>query len=260
MDLADIPELQHPAFPQPADQNATIWRYIDIDKLRFLILNRRLYMARADTLGDDFEGTTPAAESERWRRLIAEAAGAHERATLEANRQMLTENAVAFRDAYYVNCWHTAEDENVAMWDRYVATTSSVAVRTTYSSLREQLEPRQLIYLGLVRYIDYDAQTLPSFNMLQRISHKRHFYRDEREVRAVLCSIAPPEIGARYIEPFITSDRRGFLQPVDAVRLIKGVVLHPKSTSSFMEEVTKLCKQEGLPAPTLSRIASRPGF
>ena len=70
MELADIPEVLHPAFPQPDDPNATIWRYMDMDKFRSLVSSGRLYMARADLLGDDFEGTTPSAEKEYWRLLV----------------------------------------------------------------------------------------------------------------------------------------------------------------------------------------------
>ena len=31
MTLADIPNYQHPAFPQPTNLNAVIWRYMAIE-------------------------------------------------------------------------------------------------------------------------------------------------------------------------------------------------------------------------------------
>src|SRR5215470_12130435 len=88
------------------------------------------------------------------------------------------------------------------MWDRYVKKPDSVAVRTSYSTLRGQLQ-RGIVELGLVRYIDYDKKPLPSTNLLHRITHKRHFFVDEREVRAVVCAMFPEEIRRMYVEsPF----------------------------------------------------------
>jgi hypothetical protein len=260
MELADIPELPHPAFPQPNDLSAIIWRYMDIDKFRSLVSTGRLYMARADLLGDDYEGTTPAAEKEHWRLLAEQALTDAERQIVEGNAQQLADFAATFRPAYYVSCWHMNQDENVAMWERYVKTPNSVAIKTTYDTLRQQLVPRQLINLGLVRYIDYDKHQLPSVNILQRITHKRHFFADEREVRAVICRIAPPEISSRYIDPLITSDERGFLQPIDAPSLIEGIVLNPKASTAFATEVTEICAAQNLPKPEFSRIAGTPVF
>jgi hypothetical protein len=61
--------VQHRAFPQPVDPHAVIWRYMNIAKFVDVVTHRGLYMARADLLGDDHEGTTPAAQLERWRVL-----------------------------------------------------------------------------------------------------------------------------------------------------------------------------------------------
>jgi hypothetical protein len=260
MELADIPEVLHPAFPQPGNPNATIWRYMDIDKFRSLVSSGRLYMARADLLGDDFEGTTPSAEKEYWRLLVDLAETPEERQTVEYNAQQLSEFAATFRPTYYVSCWNMAEDENIAMWQRYTKTADSVAIRSTYSTLRSQLEPRQLINLGVVRYIDYSKERLPSVNMLHRITHKRHFHVDDREVRAVISRIGPPEIAERHIEPFITPDDRGFLQPVDVRDLIKAVVLHYNASAAFAAEVAAICSEGTVPAPRPSQIATESVF
>jgi hypothetical protein len=67
---------------------------------------------------------------------------------------------------------------------------SGVAIMTYYGTLQDLL-PNPPVMMGVVTYIDYDAETLPSMNMLHRIMHKRHFFSDEREVRAVVWSTAP---------------------------------------------------------------------
>src|SRR5690348_9882557 len=89
---------------------------------------------------------------------------AEQRQVVVGNHQQLSDLAEAFRPHYYVNCWNMAEDENVAMWDRY----GNVAVTSTYRLLCEQMHPQQLLNLGVVRYIDYDQTTLPSLNIMHR--------------------------------------------------------------------------------------------
>jgi hypothetical protein len=105
--LADMPpDYQHPAFPQPSDLNAVIWRYLDIDKLISLVSKRCLYMARADLLGDDHEGTTPPAELAFWRMLAEHAEDEQQRRTIEHQSLERSEYATVFRHSYYVSCWH----------------------------------------------------------------------------------------------------------------------------------------------------------
>ena len=60
----------HPAFPQPADPDVAIWRYMDAPKFEWLIGNERLFMPSACRLGDPLEGTTPGGEIQWWRREI----------------------------------------------------------------------------------------------------------------------------------------------------------------------------------------------
>jgi hypothetical protein len=259
MTIADIPNYQHPAFPQPTNLNAVIWRYMAIEKFEWLVAERRLFMARADLLGDDHEGTTPPAELAMWRALAEQATDEAQRRIIEHNSAELSEYAQVFRQHFYVSCWHMAPDENVAMWERYVKTPDSVAIKTSYSTLRGQLQ-RMIVELGVVRYIDYERQPLPSENMLQRITHKRHFFADEREVRAVVWAMVQGEIRHKYIDPFLTTDGLGFTPPVDPQRLIQGIVLHPGASLAFRARVSELCVLKGLPEPELSRLARKPVF
>src|SRR5690348_3851175 len=98
--------FQHPAFPQPADPNVTIWRYMDVGKFTDIVNGRRLYMARADLLGDEHEGTTPVAELEQWRILAETAENEDQRRIIQGNREQLSDFARELRSTYYVSCWH----------------------------------------------------------------------------------------------------------------------------------------------------------
>jgi hypothetical protein len=70
---------------------------MDITKFADMVTRRRLYMARADLLGDEHEGTTPAAELEYWR-LLAEETEEQRRIT-QGNRDQLSEFAREFRSS-----------------------------------------------------------------------------------------------------------------------------------------------------------------
>jgi hypothetical protein len=132
--------FQHPAFPQPADPHVRIWRYMDVGKFADVVNLRRLYMARADLLGDDYEGSTPVAELEQWRVLSETAENEEQRRIVEGNREQLSEFARELRQTYYVSCWHMAPDENIAMWEQYVQSNDAVAIRSTFSTLRSVLD------------------------------------------------------------------------------------------------------------------------
>jgi hypothetical protein len=149
--------------------------------------------------------------------------------------------------------------ENVAMWERYVQSRDSdaLAVRSTFSTLRSQLNA-DVIEVGVVRYIDYEAERFPTYNLMEAIMHKRHFFRDEREVRAVVFSMAASR--DKHVVPFLTTDGHGFLAPIDPTVLIQGVVLGPKASSDTAVRISELCKTHNLPTPLPSRIASAPQF
>jgi hypothetical protein len=260
MTIAPVTDYEHPAFPQPANLDAKIWRYMDFNKFVSLAETRRLYMRRADLfLGDEFEGTTPAGEIAYWRQLAENAATPKERATIEHNRAELAEYAEHFRANYFVSCWNMAEAENVAMWERYTSGPESVSVIARYSGLKGQLD-RAIMNFGMVRYIDYETTSLPSMNMLHRISHKRHFFRDESEVRAVMCAISPEEIFKEFIAPYMMADGCGWAPPLNVQTLIEAVVLHPRATPAFAQNASEFCAAHGLPAPAPSKMVGTPRF
>jgi len=250
----------HPAFPQPGDRNALVWRYQDFDKFASLVTTGHLYMRRADLFNkDQFEGTTPQGEIDYWKQRAASAATPEERAKIEHNRAELAEYAEHFRRNYFVNCWNMAPDENVAMWERYTSGPESVVIRSRYSTFAKQFH-YGCTNVGQVTYIKYSLDALPGVNMLYRITHKRHFFRDEQEVRAVVCAVCPDEVKTQLIDPYMMPDGCGYAPPVNVKELIEAVILHPEAKPDFAAKVTAFCAAHGLPAPIPSAMASRPNF
>lgn len=253
-------EYDHPAFPQPKDRDALVWRYQGFDKFVSLVESGRLYMRRADLFNkDQFEGTTPQGEVNHWQWLADNASTPEEKATIEHNRAELAEYAEHFRKNYFVNCWNMASDENVAMWERYTFGPESVVIRSRYRTFAKQFH-RGVTNVGQVTYINYSLDALPGMNMLHRITHKRHFFRDEQEVRAVVCAVTPEEVKRELIDPYMTPDGCGYAPPVNVTELIEAVVLHPDATPEFGEKVGAFCAAHGLPAAVASAMTSRPTF
>src|SRR5687767_12683809 len=137
--------IEHPAFPPPQDPSAKLWRYQDFPKLAWLLNRGALFFARADCLGDPFEGSYPKPYAERLKSPTS-----RERS---ANRE---------RKWYCVNCWHLAEYESAAMWKLYSHGTNGVAIQTTFDRLVDSLrETDRDVYVGQVRYIDYECDSFP---------------------------------------------------------------------------------------------------
>jgi hypothetical protein len=219
----------------------------------------RLYMPSADQLGDPLEGTTPQGELDWWRRKAENADSAEQRRIIEHNRKLLSGFAKKFRRNYYVSCWSGNQFESHAMWKSYTRKIEAVAIQTTYATLRECLPSYCL--MGMVRYIDYANERLPTMNMFEYIMHKDVYYRSEHEIRVV----GWPEIGgAHFHENFFEREKLSgafcYAPPVDIIHLINGVVLHPEAPSIFESAVRTLCAENGLPEPRPSRSTRTPFF
>ena len=149
-------EYQHPAFPQPHHPDVALWRYLDYSKFEWLLESKRLFMPSAEFLGEPLEGTEPVGNSIWWREKARLAETDKQREIIQRNQEKLSAFAKAFRNHYYVSCWHMNENENNRMWHEYTKSPESVAVKTTYSELHALLP--DYIEIGVVRYIDYENE------------------------------------------------------------------------------------------------------
>lgn len=253
----------HPSFPQPDDASQVIWRYMDSDKFEWLLEHERLFMPTADNLGDPREGSTPLGEIEWWEREAQNATTDEQRAIVAHNRNFFAYFAKHFRPRYYVSCWHMNTHENYSMWRCYTKTKRAVAIRSTYSALRETLPVEA--FIGVIRYIDYSTDRLPWGNMFEYIMHKDVMYRYEAEVRAVVTPPPTEELGLKkFLEDHFAlttnADFRLYAPKIDVTTLVDGIVLHPEASKTYASKVRKLCAAKGLPAPTPSRETAEPVY
>lgn len=211
---------KHPCFTPPEDPQAVIWRYVDLARFLSLLASRSLYFTRADLLGDPFEGTITKA-------TVAAYANPTSPTSLPAFQESLRKLRESLRRNVAVSCWHVAERESTAMWSQYAARGSGIALRSTYArlvhSLRNWATPT---YVGLVHYIDYDAETseIGGNNLLLPFVHKRAEFSSEREIRAVISQIPASDRGIDHSVAMVP----GTLAPIDVAELVERVVVSPR--------------------------------
>jgi hypothetical protein len=216
-------------FEKPENENAKIWRYIDFAKLVSLLDKQALFFSRADKLGDPFEGAFTKENILQIKNLEDEKS-ARERLRLY---EALFET---FPKCTVLNCWHLNEFESAAMWRLYLSNNQGVALQSTFSSLKNSIdEDSHVVYIGKVKYIDYDLETIPE-GLYSPFVHKRKNYEHEREIRALVQ------------EPLIYNKNGGTKPPFDyglyvkanLNELIQKIYVAPASSPWFYDLVKDL--------------------
>jgi len=230
-------------FRPPHDPQARIWRFMSFAKYIALLEGEAVFFARADTLGDHFEGSQSrktVRERERFRGIV------------EKNHGTLggSENA---RQLTFISCWHLNDRESEQMWKLYSGGSESecVAVQTRFNLLRAALEEgvpeddeRYWPYVGCVAYSDYESDQFCD-DWVTPYIHKRKNFEHEKEVRAIifLHRDRPPKA------PSPEELRPGISVPVKLNDLIEGIFTSPSAASWFHELVRSVSEKFGLSAP-----------
>src|SRR5690348_12510538 len=109
----DPQETQHESFRLPTDKEVPVWRYMDLAKYLTMLNSKSLYFARANKLGDPFEGLST-------RAMVARREYIRANRTTDPNLagwkdvpdEIFTNLAKFYKTAvqdYLVNCWHMNE-------------------------------------------------------------------------------------------------------------------------------------------------------
>ena len=245
------------------EAEAPLWRYMDFSKFVALLKDQALYFARADSLGDRWEGAKGIASNKsKWDEHYlqffrdgfrnpppgADFNISEEQIEKEAQRLLCELGAAGEHDirTTYVSCWHEGNVESEALWRLYCPPQSAgIAIRTTFSALNVSLGDDPSIRIGRVRYIDF-RKTFAGvndaiFRKLQSLGH-------EKEVRAVI----------RRFEP---SEGLGILRPVELPQLLKTVVVSPFAPPWLEVVLRETMSRFGVHAPTAaSELILEPFF
>lgn len=247
----------HPSFPQPQDDNISVWRYMDLGKFLSLIQKNSLYFRRIDAFEDKYEGLYTEV-AHKWANasdgeLELGAIDAVEREQISANRQAyaaLLRGMRTYRSKTFVNCWHMNDEESQAMWRLYTAQNEALAIRSSYKNLAELL-PKQIL-IGMVSYADYKNYAISVSNLYNIFMHKRKSFEHEKEIRAVTI----PEFDTDT--PMKMAGEYGALIDVDVNKLIEEVYVSPNSSSDFRDIVVDLLRVYQIEAPVLQSGVNAP--
>jgi hypothetical protein len=237
-----VTDVEHDVFTRPP-ADAQLWRYVDLAKYLSLLSTQALWFSRADLLGDRFEGSISKATMEQREKAYSEFPG-----LLRSMDQLAESRRKALR-FHFISCWHCSERESAAMWRLYMKD-HGIAIVTTYDRMRSALGGEDEIYVGFVRYIDYDSQVIPEGNWLWPYMHKRRSFEHEHEVRAILTrwplNLDPPPKEGEGERSVIDWDRPtlpGVAVPVDIPALIQEVRIIPDAPSWFADVVQDVTRR-----------------
>jgi hypothetical protein len=194
---------------------------MDFAKFVSLLTTGRLFLARADRLGDPLEGSFPrkSIEARLKRRTISN----------ESEFKKLMQQYV------YINCWHSNDVESAAMWRLYSDSKQAIAVTTTAQRLYNALPDR--CYIGKVQYIDFDTEAIPDVGYVQMpFFYKRKSFEHEREVRVISLS------GTNAANDGAPVD-------IDLSSTLLDIYVSPESPRWYREVVTDLVKRCGFSFP-----------
>jgi len=231
----------HPVFTQPNNEHVKVWRYMDFTKFVSLLDSRRLYFTRADKFDDPFEGSWPkinvAARQQVPDNIPPEGREPFIKAMAsmgEINRKWPRYNAI--------NCWHMNEHESAAMWKLYLKSDEGISIQSTYLKLKESFLDDEKIYVGVVKYIDYDTEWIDGGNLLTPFVYKRKSFEHEREVRALVTKWPVSKNGMDFNEDTIA---HGLKIRVDIEKMVEHVFVAPKCPDWFAELVSAVVNRYG---------------
>jgi hypothetical protein len=287
-----VPISNHPSFNRPP-VSIPLWRYMDLPKFVDLLTSRQLWLANAEVLArdDPYEGWPgPIRFPHRmWKNIeevpemlraqILSIYGRREDSTPQAAFMgwvMIEEQACLMtqfgRRNYYMNCWHAASHESIAMWKIYASPGAGVAVVSNGARLESALASNsEGLYLGAVQYEDPNTVKIGTKNAFDTLMVKSTSYSYEQEVRLVhwdtedlhdpIPDFSWNEETMRFEN--IVDDHRpltaGLGLQCDVDVLVERVIVSPFAPSWYLPMIERLRDQLGFRFPAVaSRLLAAP--
>lgn len=234
--------VKHPSFSPPETEDIRIWRYMDLTKFIRTLHTKSLYFCRADVIGDKFEGSWPVNNfllREEWLRR----SGIKD---IKASAIGMSKMTSMMRKCIGMNCWHINDHESAAMWKTYVESGCGVAIQSTYKRLVDSFAgTKDQVYIGVVKYIDYERDVIDFGNTFNPFLYKRGSFAHEKELRALIERQPPcPEGKSAYDSPAPFEGGVEVTANVDV--LIENIYLAPGTENWIREIAEAICVRFGI--------------
>jgi hypothetical protein len=215
-------------YPEDAEDDTPIWRYMDLGKFLSLIQTSQLWFSHTSKFDDPYEG--------RYSKEVAEDIQ-REKWGIEGPSEGDTGFFIEDNADDYVSCWNRKESQSVALWELYNEGSNGVAVKSTVEGLKSSLvelpedEIEYQIEFGKVKYHVAGGEPRGYY---APIFTKRDIFEFEKEYRAVMTvfnSLDSVDIEGVKIVP-----EAGIGLKVDLNTLIDEVYISP-GAGSYLEDV-----------------------
>lgn len=247
------------------EENAVLWKYMDLAKLVSLFSTKSLYLRRLDKFDDKYEGAICSEKGEahtqsnlsiaaqikvlyQLKKELRKEISQEEFIRLtKDNLNEMEKDREHLRSSKFVTCWSCNNVESEAMWRLYAKDMQcGVAIKTTYEKLFFALDKAYDVEIGQVHYIDYGEN---DFIGLKPEWYKRKSLSYEQEVR-----IITKRDSDSYKE-------WGVNIPVDINALIQEIVISPEAGNWFINVVQDLCAKYNVLSPVkTSEIQIQPYY
>jgi hypothetical protein len=227
----------HPTFVGPKEESAKIWRYMSVEVLLSIVHRKALFFVKASEVDDPYEGTIPNFNEKQAPEIYKPYFPSEEQ--FKKSRETLAQAYRQFKQVILINSWYLKDFEVVSMWR---SQDCGVLVESTYGNLRDSLEKnvKDPIYIGSVRYLDFDNEWMPEGNLFEAFITKRRPFESEGEIRALrmlpgsLIGLTPAPNQPAVEEEVLDSSEildKGKYVSIDPKKLINRVVVAPKAGS-----------------------------
>jgi hypothetical protein len=215
-----------------------IWHYIRFDFFQDLLRNKALWLTRLDKQPDKNDGMYSDANAHQWtpalQKLMERSGfkiqiGKGEWPQLQWTNQIL-------RERTFIHCWSIRVKESAWMWNSFLSgEPRSIALRSTVGSLITALKGQPVDFARMLYYSS--GQARPDWSYTAPFTAKdRDAHINERELRVMT-----------MLDSGLSVNPNHRLIPVDLKKLIRKVVMHPASPSSFRSEVRNELKGYEIP-------------
>lgn len=212
---------EHDIFIPPDNYQQKLWRYLSFEKILDLINSQSLFFTRSDMFDDRFEGSLPL-KSVKKRTEYYKYLNEAKLMSPNYDPDFWGKYNQSLKKEMAINCWHMNDHESAAMWDLYLKTDEGFAIQTTFAKLRDGFSKVPIsIFIGKVRYINYDSETVDINNLLSPYVHKRLSFAHENELR---CLIWNADIESPY-----SLESGGVKIPITISEVIENIYISPKS-------------------------------
>lgn len=243
---------QESQFCKPPLDDAVIWRYMNFTKFVSLLDKSALFFARADKLGDPFEGSV--SWLNKAMRPIVYKDKLSDEAFQRLEQQLLWVRKRLPRFTL-ISCWHESTHESAAMWSLYARETDGIAIKTDFRSFKQSLKSAESIYVGKVNYVDYEQYPIPEGDIYSPFLHKQQDFNHEQEVRAFTQTLPMDDKGANLSQDICDI---GKYYEVALSFLIKEVIVAPFAPDWFLELVDSVAAHYNLKAPVVKSKRTAP--